>query len=73
MKIVKPIACAIFLFAAFLVAGTSDRTNAVIYNMPECAYKEIRDTLTIHGERPSEKQIADYYLTKYKNNHGRKY
>lgn len=73
MKIIKPIACAIFLFAALLMAGTSDRTDAVIYNMPECAYNEIRDTLAIHGERPSEKQIADYYLTKYKSNHGRKY
>lgn len=66
MKKILTFFATILVLAAFLLAGEIDRTNEIIYTMPEATYYEIRDSLhTIHNEEPSESQIADFYIKNY--------
>lgn len=64
MKTVKSIlAVTAFLFVLGY-AGHTDMTNEVIYTMTQEEYEEIKDSLSVNGEEPSEKEIARYYLKK---------
>lgn len=62
MKAFKAIICVISFVAALGFAGTSDMTDQVIYTMPTETYHEIKETLTINGNSPSDYEIAMFYL-----------
>ena len=55
----------IAVVAALGIAGESDRVNHIIQSMPRETYYEIFDSLTIHGQRPSDQEIADFYMRNY--------
>ena len=52
-------------FAILCLAGTADRTSEIIYTMPGEAYEEIKCKLTVEGEEPSDREIAEYYVENY--------
>lgn len=45
------------------IAGRIDYTEAVMYNMPNSVYNEIKDTL---GEKASDHEIVKYYQKNYR-------
>lgn len=57
------------LIIAFVLAigwaGNQDRVDTIIVSMPESTYREIKDSLYIHGEFPSEEEIAEFYINNY--------
>lgn len=65
MKAIAYIAVFIAVFAALGIAGEADRVNAIIHSMPRDTYNEIYDSLTIHGQQPSDREIADFYMRNY--------
>lgn len=65
MKVLKGILGAVAFFAVLFLAGTADRTNEIIYNMPGETYEEIKCKLTVEGEEPSDREIAEYYVENY--------
>ena len=52
-------------FAILCLAGTADRTSEIIYTMPREAYEEIKCKLTVEGEEPSDREIAEFYIKNY--------
>ena len=52
-------------FAILCLAGTADRTSEIIYTMPGETYEEIKCKLTVEGEEPSDREIAEYYVENY--------
>ena len=46
-------------------AGTADRVEEVIYNMPDAAYHEIKSKLSEDGVEATDYQIANYYIKHY--------
>lgn len=59
------------LLAALLLlglAGSADRVEQIIYNMPDTTYQEIKSKLTVDGDTPSDRTIADFYIKHYKAN-----
>lgn len=65
MKALKGIIGAVAFFAVLFLAGTADRTNEIIYTMPGETYEEIKCKLTVEGEEPSDREIAEYYVENY--------
>lgn len=65
MKAVMYFIVFIAALAALGIAGESDRVNQIIYTMPRDTYYEIFDSLSIHGQRPSDREIADFYMRNY--------
>lgn len=62
MKTVKSILAVVaFLFILGYV-GRKDMVNEVIYTMPSETYHDIKDSLTFHGEEPSDAEIAEFYM-----------
>lgn len=62
MKTLKGIAVTVFILAALGLAGTSDRTNQIIYTMPGDTYQSIRDSLESAGIHATDYRIAEYYV-----------
>lgn len=65
MKVLKGILGAVAFFAVLFLAGTADRTNEIIYTMPGETYEEIKCKLTVEGEEPSDREIAEFYIENY--------
>ena len=65
MKAIKGILGTAAFLAVLFIAGTADRTNEIVYTMPQEAYEEIKGKLTAHGEEPSDREIAEYYMENY--------
>ena len=65
MKALKGILGTLAFFAILCLAGTADRTSEIIYTMPGETYEEIKCKLTVHGEKPSDREIAEYYVENY--------
>lgn len=65
MKVLKGILGAVAFFAALFLAGTADRTSEIIYTMPGEIYEEIKGKLTVDGEEPGDREIAEYYIKNY--------
>lgn len=65
MKALKGILGTLAFFAILCLAGTADRTSEIIYTMPGEAYEEIKCKLTVEGEEPSDREIAEYYVENY--------
>lgn len=61
--------CYTFMGAvAFYVLGTlttAEHDEDVIASMSEATYREIVDTLTVDGNKPSDRQIVTYYFERY--------
>ncbi|WP_418810719.1 hypothetical protein [Paraprevotella xylaniphila] len=62
MKALKVVICVISFVTALVFAGTSDMTEQVIYTMPTETYHDIKETLTVNGDSPSDYEIAIFYL-----------
>ena len=65
MKALKGILGTAAFFAVLCLAGTADRTSEIIYTMPGETYEEIKCKLTVEGEEPSDREIAEYYVENY--------
>lgn len=50
------------MFVLLGIAGRMDYTEQVVYNMPQEAYDEIRDTL---GHDATDFEVAKYYQKNY--------
>ena len=65
MKALKGILGTLAFFAILCLAGTADRTSEIIYTMPGDTYEEIKCKLTVEGEEPIDKEIAELYIKNY--------
>ena len=65
MKVLKGILGTVAFFAVLFLAGTADRTSEIIYTMPGEIYEEIKGKLTVEGEDPSDREIAEFYIENY--------
>ena len=65
MKVLKGILGTAAFFAVLCLAGTADRTSEIIYTMPGDTYEEIKCKLTVEGEEPSDREIAEFYIKNY--------
>ena len=65
MKALKGILGTAAFFAVLCLAGTADRTSEIIYTMPREIYDEVKSKLTVHGEEPSDREIAEFYIENY--------
>lgn len=65
MKALKGILGTLAFFAILCLAGTADRTSEIIYTMPGETYEEIKCKLTVEGEEPSDREIAEFYIKNY--------
>lgn len=45
--------------------GNVERTEEIIRSMDSDVYYQIADSLRVHGEYPSDEEIADFYLENY--------
>lgn len=63
LKLYIIIAAIVVFFMLLGIAGKADYTDQVIYNMSQEDYDAICAKLTQqNGSRPSETEIADYYM-----------
>ena len=65
MKALKGILGTLAFLAILCLAGTADRTSEIIYTMPRETYEEIKCKLTVDGEEPGDREIAEYYIKNY--------
>ena len=63
-KKVKSVLAVLVVIILLGIAGRMDYTEQTMYNMPNKAYNEIKDTL---GEDASDYEIAKYYNKVYKD------
>lgn len=68
MKVLGLILALLSLIAFLYVLGkigNAERTDEIIRSMDENTYNKIQDSLRIHGEYPSDEQVAKFYLENY--------
>ena len=65
MKTLKVTLGTVAFFSVLFLAGTADRTSEIIYTMPGEIYEEIKGKLTVDGEEPSDREIAEFYIKNY--------
>lgn len=62
MKVLKVCFMVVVVIALLGIAGTSDYTETVIYNMPQNVY----DGIVADNPELTQKEIADYYIKNQK-------
>lgn len=69
MRKTAEITCAAFaivgLFTVLGMIGRVERTDEIIRSMDQELYHQIRDSLKVHGEYPSDYEVAEFYLNNY--------
>lgn len=69
MKKAVEIICVAFAIIGMLtvlgMVGRVERTDEVIRSMDREIYYQIRDSLKVHGEYPSDYEVAKFYLNNY--------
>lgn len=69
MKKAVEILCVTFaligIFTVLGMVGRVERTDEIIRSMDRELYYQIRDSLKVHGEYPSDYEVAEFYLNNY--------
>lgn len=69
MKKAVEIICAAFAIIGGLtvlgMVGNAERTDEIIRSMDQELYYQIRDSLRVHGEYPTDAEVAEFYLNNY--------
>lgn len=47
------------------MVGHGERTEEIIRSMDRDVYFQIRDSLKVHGEYPSDSEVAEFYIQNY--------
>lgn len=65
VKIIYATLVVLTVIYALGLIGNVERTEEIIRSMDSDVYYHIADSLRIHGEYPSDEDIADFYLENY--------
>lgn len=65
VEIISTALAVVGLLAVLGMVGRSERTDEVIRSMDKEIYYQIRDSLKVHGEYPSDYEVAKFYLNNY--------
>lgn len=67
-KTVEIVCVALALLGGLTVlgmVGNAERTDEIIRSMDQELYYQIRDSLKVHGEYPTDAEVAEFYLENY--------